>query len=72
MPQDVELVVQVVLAAVLAEALGLERQYRGQPAGLRTYMLVAIASTNFTQVGALGFWSMGQPLSRGVDDTAGC
>lgn len=61
MPHDVELIVQMILAAVLAGALGLERLYRGRPAGLRTYMLVAIASTNFTQVGALGFLDLGLP-----------
>ncbi len=46
---------QLFLAALLSGILGWERQHRGQPAGLRTYMLVSLASASFTQVGAYGF-----------------
>lgn len=40
----------VLLAAVLGAALGLERQWQGKSAGLRTLMLVSIGSALFTIV----------------------
>lgn len=50
---------QLFLAALLSGILGWERQHRGQPAGLRTYMLVSLASASFTQVGAYAFAGTG-------------
>jgi len=45
---ELELVVRIVLAAVLGGAIGFERERLDKPAGLRTHMLVAIGSAQFT------------------------
>ncbi|CUH40316.1 putative Mg(2+) transport ATPase [Jannaschia seosinensis] len=42
---------RLILAAVLCGAIGLERETRHKPAGLRTHMLVGIAACLFTIVG---------------------
>ena len=44
------------LAAVLAGAIGIERELREQEAGLRTHMLVCVGATMFMLVGVYG-WS---------------
>jgi putative Mg2+ transporter-C (MgtC) family protein len=46
----VDLVWRLLLAAVLGAALGVEREYRQKPAGLRTNILIAIGSALFTVV----------------------
>jgi putative Mg2+ transporter-C (MgtC) family protein len=43
---------QVIVAALLGAAIGLEREISAQPAGLRTHMLVCLGSALFTLVGA--------------------
>jgi putative Mg2+ transporter-C (MgtC) family protein len=43
---------QIVLAAVLGAAIGLERELGAQPAGLRTHMLVSLGAAVFTLSGA--------------------
>jgi putative Mg2+ transporter-C (MgtC) family protein len=43
-----EVVARLVLASGLAAVLGWDREERDRPAGLRTYMLVALASAVFT------------------------
>jgi len=42
---EVEAAFRLVLAIVLAGALGLERESRGRPAGLRTHILVCLGAT---------------------------
>ena len=44
----VDLVWRLLLAAGLGAALGVEREYRQKPAGLRTNILIAIGSALFT------------------------
>ncbi len=46
----VELLLRLLLAAALGAAIGLEREYRQKPAGLRTNILIAIGSALFTIV----------------------
>src|SRR5437763_12555929 len=46
----VDLVWRLLLAAVLGAAIGVEREYRQKPAGLRTNILIAIGSCLFTIV----------------------
>jgi putative Mg2+ transporter-C (MgtC) family protein len=46
MPAD--LVWRLLLAAALGAAVGLEREYRQKPAGLRTNILIALGSAVFT------------------------
>jgi putative Mg2+ transporter-C (MgtC) family protein len=43
-----EALVRLALAAVLGGAVGLEREYRQKPAGLRTNMLIALGSALFS------------------------
>jgi putative Mg2+ transporter-C (MgtC) family protein len=42
---------QVLVAAVLGAAIGIERELTAQPAGLRTHMLVSLGAALFTLVG---------------------
>jgi putative Mg2+ transporter-C (MgtC) family protein len=42
--------VKVALSAVLAGAVGLERELTGKPAGLRTHMLIAVGSALLTDL----------------------
>jgi putative Mg2+ transporter-C (MgtC) family protein len=50
-----ELVVRLAVAAFAAVLIGLERELRGHPAGVRTHALVAVGSAMFTIAGAYGF-----------------
>ena len=43
-----ELLVQLVLAVILGGAVGLERELKGKPAGLRTNILICLGATLFT------------------------
>jgi putative Mg2+ transporter-C (MgtC) family protein len=52
---DGAVAVRILVAAGLGAAIGLERELRDQPAGLRTHMLVALGSCLFTLVSAYGF-----------------
>src|SRR6185369_10518774 len=47
---SLDLMLRLLLAAGLGAAIGLEREYRRKPAGLRTNMLIAIGSALFTMV----------------------
>ena len=51
---------RLLLAAGLGAAIGLEREYRQKPAGLRTNILIAVGSALFT--------IMSLELTRGVGD----
>jgi len=42
-----EITIKLVLAIVLGGVIGFERERRGKPAGLRTHMLVSVASAVF-------------------------
>ena len=44
------LIWRLLLAAVLGAVIGLEREYRQKPAGLRTNMLIALGSALFTLI----------------------
>src|SRR3954453_7094411 len=54
-PSDLDLLARVAIASVLGAALGLERERRGQVAGMRTHGLVACGAAVFTLAGAYGF-----------------
>lgn len=49
------LVLQLLVAAFLGLVVGMEREYRSQPAGLRTHMLVAVGACLFTQLSRNAF-----------------
>ncbi len=50
-----EVVLRVLIAAGLGTLVGIERQWRSQPAGARTHALVASGAALFTLAGAYGF-----------------
>ncbi len=55
MPSDLDLLARLLLAALLGGMIGAERELAGQPAGLRTHMLLTIGACLFTIVSAYGF-----------------
>jgi len=64
MPDDLELLGRLLLAAVLGGAIGAERELNDQAAGLRTHMLLTIGACLFTLVSAYGFGGPGTDPSR--------
>ena len=54
-PTQEQLAVRLVVAALLGAAVGLERELRDHPAGLRTHLTVALGSALFAVVSAYGF-----------------
>ena len=46
---------QVTLAAILGGIIGIEREWRGRPAGFRTNILIALGSCVFTLLSIRGF-----------------
>jgi len=64
---DLELVVlgRLVLASVLAAALGWEREAAGKPAGLRTHILVAFGAALFVGLGGFVMQEF-QPFGENV------
>lgn len=46
---------QVTLAAILGGIIGIEREWRGRPAGFRTNILIALGSCVFTLLSISGF-----------------
>jgi putative Mg2+ transporter-C (MgtC) family protein len=58
-PNDLEMVIRMLLAFALGALLGFERQRAGRPAGLRTFMMVTAGSAAFTLVSIFGFVDAG-------------
>jgi putative Mg2+ transporter-C (MgtC) family protein len=61
---QVEGLLRVVLAGGLAALIGLEREFEGKPAGVRTYALVGMGAAIFTVVGSLAFGGGGDAAAR--------
>ena len=57
----VDVIWRLLLAAGLGAALGLEREYRQKPAGLRTNILIALGSALFTIASSLIGHDAGSP-----------
>src|SRR5699024_5130071 len=49
-----EVLVRLSIATVLCALIGLEREFRGHPAGIRTHAVVGIGAALFTIAGAYG------------------
>jgi putative Mg2+ transporter-C (MgtC) family protein len=47
---ETTIAIRLLLAAVLGAAIGVEREYKARPAGLRTHMLTALAAAVFTVI----------------------
>jgi putative Mg2+ transporter-C (MgtC) family protein len=58
---NLELLVQLVLATLLGGAIGIERELKGKPAGLRTNILICIAAVLFTSLSIRLAQSGGDP-----------
>ncbi len=54
---QLDLLVRLLLAAVLGAAIGLERERRDHPAGMRTHLLVSVGSATFTVLSMHAFAS---------------
>jgi putative Mg2+ transporter-C (MgtC) family protein len=50
-----ESMLQILIAALLGGIIGLEREWRGRDAGLRTNMLIAMGACLFTSISINGF-----------------
>lgn len=61
MPQQLEIVLRLLMATVLGMVVGLERLHAHKPAGLRTHMLVCIGAALFTVISIYGFGSGSDP-----------
>ncbi|MDD5189594.1 MAG: MgtC/SapB family protein [Dehalococcoidales bacterium] len=55
MPQTLEMVLRLLLAAVLGGVIGAQREWSGKPAGLRTLALISMGSALFAIVSVLSF-----------------
>ena len=61
-------VARLVAALVLGGAIGLERELRGKPAGLRTHILVAVAAATFVLAGQqLGALTLSGDVDKQMD-----
>jgi putative Mg2+ transporter-C (MgtC) family protein len=60
---QVDALLRVLVAGLLAGLIGLEREMEGKPAGIRTYGLVGMGAAIFTTGGILVFGA-GEPASR--------
>ena len=65
-----DMVIRLLMAAGLALVLGLERELRGKPAGLRSHMLVSVGASAFIMMGMhiLPATAEGDPSAR-IDPT---
>jgi hypothetical protein len=54
-PTELTLIGRMALGTVLGYVIGFEREYRGKPAGERTFGLLALGSAAVTGVGVLFF-----------------
>lgn len=51
----IRIIIQIIVAAALGMFIGLEREYKRKPAGMRTYALVALGAALFTILSVDGF-----------------
>lgn len=67
-PFDTELAIfgRIALAALLGYAIGFEREYRGKPAGERTFALLSLGSAAFTALGVELFPASAEKVIAGV------
>lgn len=55
----IRIITQIIIAVALGMFIGLEREYKRKPAGMRTYALVALGATLFTILSVEGFSAYG-------------
>lgn len=69
LPQAVQVIARLVVAALLGAVIGLQREHIGKPAGLRTHMLVALAAALFV-VSGVEYGMSASDLSRIIQGLA--
>ena len=55
MPQTIELILRLLLAAVMGAVIGAQREWSGKPAGLRTLALISLGAALFAVISEYGF-----------------
>ncbi len=60
------LVGRMALASFLGYAIGFEREWRGKPAGERTFALISLGAAGFTAIGVEGFPASAEKVIAGV------
>ena len=68
-PNQLRIIVQLILAVVLGCLMGLEREYVGKAAGARTFALVTLGATLFTILSKDVFLSFEWPAGTTYDPT---
>jgi putative Mg2+ transporter-C (MgtC) family protein len=53
--EQIDFAVRLAVAAAMGGVIGIEREMRGQAAGLRTHIIVSVGACLFTLVSAFGF-----------------
>ena len=61
---QLELAFRLIVAAVLGAAIGIEREFHGHPAGMRTHLLVAVGAATFTVLSIEAFPAPGADPGR--------
>ena len=61
---QLDLAFRLVVAAVFGAAIGLEREFHGHPAGMRTHLLVSMGSATFTVLSIEAFKGPGADSAR--------
>jgi putative Mg2+ transporter-C (MgtC) family protein len=61
---QLELALRLLVAALLGAGIGLEREFHGHPAGMRTHLLVAVGSATFTVLSIEAFSAPGADPGR--------
>jgi putative Mg2+ transporter-C (MgtC) family protein len=57
---------RMALATGLGYAIGFEREWRGKPAGERTFALIGLGAAGFTAIGVVGFPASAEKVIAGV------
>lgn len=66
MISDGEVAIRLLIVTVFAGLLGIERELRDQPAGLRTHIIVGVGSCLFTVASAYGFTALAEGADVGI------
>ncbi len=66
MPQQLEMVLRLLLAAVLGAAIGAQREWKGKPAGLRTLALMSLGAALFGVISEIAFQGPDPRIAAGV------
>jgi putative Mg2+ transporter-C (MgtC) family protein len=61
---ELELALRLVVAAVLGASVGIERELRSHPAGMRTHLLVSVGAAGFTILSIESFEAPGADPAR--------